>query len=105
MPSRSLPKPPPRLLRGSLITLRRRCGKSQCRCAGGSPHETPALSYSLKGKTQIQTLAPHCLPQVRKALARYRQAAQELERQSSQAIAWLRHQMGQSKRCLRRTRP
>lgn len=97
MASRSLRNSPPLLLRGSLIILRRRCGKPQCRCSQGAPHETPALSYSLKGKTQIQTLSPNWVPSVRKALARYRQAVEELERQNSQAIAWLREQMGQRK--------
>lgn len=97
MSSRSLGNSSPLLLRGSLIILRRRCGKSQCRCAQGTPHETPALSYSLRGKTQIQTLSPVWIPVVRKALTRYRQAIEELERQNSQAIAWLRRQMGQRK--------
>jgi hypothetical protein len=37
----------PQLPRGSLVTLRRRCGKPSCRCADGERlHETPALSYS-----------------------------------------------------------
>lgn len=33
-------------LRGSLITLRRRCGKPNCHCATGQPHSTPARSFS-----------------------------------------------------------
>jgi hypothetical protein len=34
----------PLVLRGSLITLRRKCGRPGCRCARGALHETPALS-------------------------------------------------------------
>ena len=35
----------PPMLRGSLITMRRRCGKTDCRCAQGTAlHEGPALS-------------------------------------------------------------
>jgi hypothetical protein len=47
----------PRVLPGSLITLRRKCGKANCRCASGTPHETPALSYSVAGRTRILTLS------------------------------------------------
>ncbi len=54
----------PRLLRGSLITLRRRCGKPNCPCAEGVPHETPALSYSLQGRTRTVTLRVEDLPAV-----------------------------------------
>ena len=46
----------PLVLRGSLITLSRRCGKSTCHCKDGGPHTTPALSYSLNGRTFILTL-------------------------------------------------
>lgn len=90
------------MLRGSLIVLRRRCGKNQCRCAAGQPHQTPALSYSLQGRTQIQTLSPDLLPHVRKALADYRQALTQLDRQTERGIAWLRQQMGQVKLASRR---
>ena len=45
------------LLRGSLIELRRRCGKTGCHCHKGEPHSSPALSYSQAGKTHILTLA------------------------------------------------
>ena len=86
----------PLILRGSLITLRRKCGKPQCRCAAGQPHETPALSYSCRGKTYIQTLYPEMLPLVRQALARYQKASLELERQTQRGIAQLRRQMNQA---------
>jgi predicted nucleotidyltransferase len=41
-----MPVPPIPLLRGTLITFRRKCGKAGCHCAGkkGTPHESPALS-------------------------------------------------------------
>lgn len=105
MSSRPSPKPPPLLLRGSIISLRRRCGKNQCRCAAGQPHETPALSYSLQGRTHIQTLSPDLLPHVRKALTRYRQAVAQLDRQTERTIAWLRQQMGHAKLAIGRRKP
>ena len=37
----------PRMVRGSVLTHRRRCGKPTCRCAGGQQlHESTVLSYS-----------------------------------------------------------
>ena len=75
-------KPPdriPRLLRGSLVTLRRRCGKPSCRCADGEQlHEAPALSYSEGGRTRMLTLADADVPAVAAALERYRAARSEL---------------------------
>src|SRR2546426_2355558 len=69
----------PRLLPGSLITLRRKCGKPTCRCATGAPHETPALSYSVGGRTKMLTLTSHEVPAVARAVARYRRAVNALE--------------------------
>jgi hypothetical protein len=77
----------PWLLRGSLIVLRRRCGKTTCHCAKGQPHATPALSFSQRGKTRIRTLRPAQLPAVRAALRRYQQAQAQLE---GRALAGLR---------------
>ena len=65
----------PSVLPGSLITLRRKCGKASCRCAPGDPHESPALSYSVAGRTKMLTLRPVEVP----AVARYRKSVNDLE--------------------------
>ncbi len=88
----------PRLLRGSLITLRRRCGKPNCRCAEGVPHETPALSYSLQGRTRTVTLRVEDLPAVQAALERYAAARQRLEDEALAGIEALRVRAGGSDR-------
>ena len=80
----------PRLVRGSLITLRRRCGKPNCRCVDGVAHETPALSYSLEGRTRTLTLRAEDLPAVRAALERYAVARQQLEDEALEGIEALR---------------
>jgi len=77
------------LLRGSLITLRRRCGKPSCHCVRGQPHCSPALSFSAKGKTRILTLTPDLLREVRSALKRYRRQQQDLERQAEAGLRQL----------------
>ena len=46
----------PLVLRGTLTTFRRRCGKATCRCARGEPHESPALTFTEGGRTKTLTL-------------------------------------------------
>ncbi|MGH9244042.1 MAG: DUF6788 family protein [Acidimicrobiales bacterium] len=79
----------PRVLPGSLITLRRRCGKPTCHCATGEPHETPALSYSLNGRSKMLTLRPDEVKIVAQAVTRYRKAVGELEREAYGELATL----------------
>jgi len=74
------------LIRGSLITLKRKCGKPTCSCADGEPHTTPALSYSVKGKTHILTLRSSDLPTIRQALNNYKVAAENLEKKAISGI-------------------
>ena len=77
------------LLRGSLITLRRRCGKKNCHCHQDQPHETPALSYSQDGKTRILTLPEQLVPCVRAAVLRYQHARAALEKQGNTGLRQL----------------
>lgn len=79
----------PRVLPGSLITLRRRCGKANCHCATGSAHETPALSYSVGGRTKMLTLSAEEVPAVAAAVARYRKAVKALEAEARDELAGL----------------
>ena len=82
-------------LRGSLIVLRRRCGKPNCHCAKGQPHTTPALSFSHKGKTRILTLTQAELPAVRRALRHYHLTQARSDKQAAQGLRllerYLRH--------------
>src|SRR5664279_2995780 len=48
--SGSAARPQPEVLRGSLFTLRRRCGTPTCRCADGEGHTSPALAYPADGQ-------------------------------------------------------
>jgi hypothetical protein len=91
----------PSCLRGSLIQLRRKCGKPNCRCFQGSPHVSPALSYSQRGKTKILTLPPEQVPQVRMALRRYHQDQQRLERQANAGLRQLARQLRQTRQTTR----
>ena len=88
----------PRLLRGKLFVLRRKCGKPTCRCATGEPHETPALAYPVAGRTNTITLAHADLTEVRAALARYEAARAELDGAADAGIAQLRETMAAARR-------
>ncbi len=81
------------LLRGSLITLRRKCGKPSCHCAEDAPHESPALSTSVRNVTQIVTLRREDVAQVRNALRLYQQALAELDRKALSGIRLLRRHL------------
>jgi hypothetical protein len=77
------------LLRGTLFTLRRKCGKANCRCATGQPHESPALAYPSGGRTKTMTLTEADVPGVSAALERYRLAREEIDVAADAEIAAL----------------
>jgi len=89
---------PTLILRGSLITLRRKCGRPSCRCTQGELHVTPALSYSVRGVTQMVMLSEELLPRVEAALARYQRAQAALERQVQASVAALRAERAAGRR-------
>jgi len=80
----------PMLLRGTLTTFRRRCGKPSCRCATGDPHESPALTYTEAGRTRTVTLSTAEVELVAAALARYETALAELDAQAQAGLTSLR---------------
>lgn len=82
--------PDTQMVRGSLFTLRRRCGKSTCRCVTGEPHETPALAYPENGRTKTLTLTGIDLDKVKASLARYEKAKTDLDATADAGIAVLR---------------
>ena len=83
------------VLRGSLYTMRRKCGKENCRCADGDPHETPALSYWVRGKPKLLTLRPEDVPVVKGGIEAYRRQKAELDERSERDVAALRAELEQ----------
>lgn len=70
---------PPALLRGSLVTIRRKCGTASCHCTSGEPHEGRALSVSVAGRTRMVGVPGAAVAEVERALARYRARAARLD--------------------------
>lgn len=70
----------PRMIGGTVVTHRRRCGKPNCRCAVGEDlHESTVLSYSAAGRTRFVMLPADQVAAVRAAVERYRTAQAKLE--------------------------
>lgn len=86
------------MLRGTLFTLRRRCGKANCHCVTGAAHESPALAYPAAGRTKTITLAAGDVEEVRAALDRYEAARIVLDGQADAGLAALRARLDQRRR-------
>ena len=83
----------PWMLRGTVTTFRRRCGKANCRCAAGGPHDSPALVFTEAGRTKTVTLTDAEAAEVAAAVARYQDAKAQLERAADAGIAELRSRL------------
>lgn len=80
----------PRVIRGSVVVQRRRCGKPNCRCADGvALHESTVLSYFRDGHNRTLMLAPNEVGRVRAAVARYRAALARVETDGDAGLSWL----------------
>jgi hypothetical protein len=80
----------PRMIRGSVVVQRRRCGKANCRCTdGASLHESTVLSYSEGGRNRTVMLPADQVTAVTAAVDRYRDAQAKLEAQGNAGLAVL----------------
>jgi hypothetical protein len=76
-----------KMLRGSVVVHRRRCGKANCRCAEGAAlHESVVLSYSEGSRTRLLMLPAEAVGAVRSATARYRSARGRLEEEANAGL-------------------
>lgn len=77
----------PRMIRGSVVMQRRRCGKQSCRCVDGKQlHESTVLSYSVSGRNKTLMLAADEVAPVRAAVERYRAAQAALEAEGNAGL-------------------
>jgi len=60
------------ILRGNFEVLRRRCGKTPCRCLTGQPHVSRVLVDRTSGKRRFCKATPELRRRVRKPLQAYR---------------------------------
>ena len=77
----------PEMLRGTVVTHRRRCGKPNCRCANGDAlHEEVVLSYSFASRARSVRLPDELIEPVAAATARYREARRKLEAEGNAGL-------------------
>ena len=84
------PRSRPWMLRGTLTTFRRRCGKPACRCASGEAHESAAVTVTESGRTKTITLSAAEVAEVAAAIERYEEARAELEASAAAGLDRLR---------------
>jgi hypothetical protein len=64
------------LLPGSIYTMRRKCGKPNCRCSRGELHESTVLSYRGQGRPRNISPPPGQLDSLRTMTHDYRRCRQ-----------------------------
>ncbi len=78
------------LVKGSVYTLHRRCGKPTCGCVRGARHGTLVLSWSEGGRTRLLPLPPGRQGELRAGVRRYqrvRRARARLVKLHAQMLA------------------
>lgn len=88
----------PLMIRGSVVKVRRTCGKAQCKCIEGALHETWVLSYSYQGRTRMIPLREEDIDIARQAIERYQTALNRLESEAIQGIKRLHATVKAAKR-------
>ena len=93
------------MLRGTVITHRRRCGKPNCHCASGEAlHVRVVLSYSRASRTKFLTLPQEVVEPVRQATQRYREARARLEKEGEAGLSELVNSLTPRPTTTKRTR-
>jgi hypothetical protein len=93
----------PKVVRGSVVTHRRRCGKANCRCCDGVElHESTVLSYSEAGRTKFLMLPAEEVAAVRAAVERYRVAKSRVEDRGNAGLVELAARLSAAKKGPRR---
>jgi hypothetical protein len=59
------------LVKGNVYEMARKCGKPSCTCTRGEWHRSMVLSWSERGKTQLFSIPPDRLAQVRQKSQEY----------------------------------
>lgn len=59
------------LVKGNVYEMARKCGKPSCACSRGQLHRSMVLSWSQRGKTQLFSIPPDRLAEVRQKSQEY----------------------------------
>ena len=59
-------------IRGSMVIMKRFCGKPNCRCQKGQKHKSAYLSQSQRGKTKMIYIPHHAVKKTAEHIKNYR---------------------------------
>jgi hypothetical protein len=79
-----------RAMRGSVVTMRRKCGGKNCRCTHGHLHESFYVGQGKEGTTRMAYVPSDWEKDVQEWLRRYQRVKTLLERLSQRAWRALR---------------
>ena len=83
------------IVRGSLVTRYRRCGKPTCHCADGPRHPVWSLTFMVRGKKHVQHIPKDLVDDVRRRVEAGRQfqdAVREVLAANAQLLVLARQQ-------------
>jgi len=59
------------MIKGTVVEIKRKCGKKNCRCNDGMLHVSKVISSSVSGKTRMRAIPKGRLGDVEKKVERY----------------------------------
>ena len=68
-----------KIIKGTIVKLKRRCGKKRCHCVEGEKHESMYLSQSQKGKTRMIYIPGEKEKEVEENVRRYKKLIETAE--------------------------
>jgi hypothetical protein len=80
-----------RLIKGSLVVNRRRCGKPECHCARGRLHQSLAFTFKQNGKSVLLHIPQHLAAAARQARQDYQKLKTLVEQLSKVNLKLLKH--------------
>jgi len=81
----------PKIIKGSLVELKRVCGKPNCRCQKGQKHASWYLSQSRAGKTKMIYIPKKFEKQAKEAVKRHKQLLRIVEELSELNIKTIKY--------------
>ena len=86
--ARKIP-PAEEILRGSIVVVKRYCGKANCRCLKGHKHRSMYISQSNKGESRLIYIPQRSENEVRRLISNYqalKSAMEEISRINMQLV-------------------
>lgn len=90
--ARHIPRSP-KVIKGSLVELKRTCGKPNCRCLKGEKHKSLYLSQSKKGKTKMTYIPRKSEEKVKEYVKRHKKYIKILDELSELNIKIIKHKV------------